>query len=501
MVTVSAALRCSELDPPSLWLDDAWVALISRHSWNDIWLTSLSSVGFRAIIGVMTSIFGDSTTAAQLFPFAAGLATIPAAYLVARRLDTERISALLSAGLVAASPLLVTYSTRVKQYTGDALLTLAIVASVIWIVENPRQFRRWWLLAIVSCLSIVFSGTLLLVVGPAVLALISFCWRLRREWIRIALPPLLALGGFSAFWYFAILKPGSSDPALLRFWGNNFIVLNEGPAKAFYSSARGIYHLFKGTVGGTPYTLIGAGLFFLAALIWRTTPAVLLLFPLLGAIAAAAAGRTPIGARTDAYLVPLIALVIGLGFDSLFRSGARGLPIRLQGYCKYVAIGLGTSLIIIDLPQRIMPLPYWLEDVRSLTKIWEDERTPTDRTLTYCGAAFGLALYSNVTSEPRRTTTGMPFFPSFHDPQITVLEYCDFLDEPQRRTEEIRKAVGTGTDRIWLLASHYTNNSQLPFVKKAVSSLGFSEQQHWVTRGNSIQAHGDAELTLFVRGP
>ena len=492
LVFISGMLRSAELAPPSLWIDDAWVALISRHSWSDIWWTSLTSVGFRAIIGTMIFVFGDSTTAAQLFPFVVGLATIPATYLVARKLDTGEVSALFSAALVAASPLLVTYSTRVKQYTSDALLTLAIVASVIWIVENPRQSKRWWVLAFVSCLSVAFSGQLLLVVGAAVVASLVCSWESRREWMRTTFPALVLLAAFGAFWYFAILKPLVSHDELLEFWGNSFIVVDKGLVPAATSFARGVYRLLKNVIGGeagapgTPFTLIGVGVFFVSALIWRRTVTLLLLLPVLAAIVAAAAGRAPLGVRTDGYLVPLIALTMAVGFDSLFRSN---LPVRLQRYCKIAAIALGISVLCIDLPKRVTPEPYPLQDVRSVTKIWETHRNENDRLIVYHGASYGFALYSNERVMLRPQAHG--FLVAFDDPRITILDSIPD-EEPEKYIEEVRKSVDGKTDRVWVLAAHHAWRGHLPFLKRAVTSLGFAEREHWAT-------NGDAELILYEK--
>jgi len=490
LVILSAVFRRAELGPPALRVDDAWVALISRHSWRDIWWTSLTSVGFRAIIGAFIQIFGDSTTAAQLFPFVAGLATIPATYFVARKLYTHKVSALFSAAVVAASPLLVTYSTRVKQYTGDALLTLSIVASVIWVLENPRQSKRWWLLTLVSCLSIAFSGQLLLVVGPAVAASIICSWESRREWIRVTFPALVILVTSSAFWYLAILKPVASSDELLRMWGNNYIVTDKGLIPAATSFARGVYRLVEGAIGGSRFTLIGAGVLFVSALVWRRTAALLLLLPVLAAIVAAAAGRAPIGARTDCYLVPLIALVMAMGFDSLFRPNLHAIPPTLQPCSKYFAIALGISVLVIALPKRITPTPYQLQDVRSLTKIWEQHRTENDALIVYPGAQYGFALYSNekLAVRPRRP----PFTVSSTDPRITILAW-ELRDEPERYMEEVRKSVDSTTDRVWVLAAH-TWKGDVPSLKRAVTALGFSQQSVWTT-------NGDAELTLYTRIP
>lgn len=168
LVLGAALVRRTELGPPALWADDARVALISRHPWPDIWFTSLTSVGFRALVGVAIAPFPEATLAAQALPFLFGLAVIPATYALARRLDLHRAAALLAAGLTAASPLLAAYATRVKQYTGDALFTVAIAASVRWVLRAPSSAGRWWTLAGVSCAAIVFSSQLVLAVGPAV---------------------------------------------------------------------------------------------------------------------------------------------------------------------------------------------------------------------------------------------------------------------------------------------------------------------------------------------
>jgi hypothetical protein len=234
--------------------------------------------------------------------------------------------------------------------------------------------------------------------------------------------------------------------------------------------------------------MIGASAFLVAALVWRRKAATLLLLPILAAIIAAAAGRAPIGVRTDAYLVPLVALVMGLGFDAMLRCKLHSTHVRLQSYCKHVAIALSISVLAIGLPKRLLPEPYPLQDVRSLAKLWETQQDASDRLVLYCPADDPFALYSHRTFRVR--PTGNAFDTIFDDPQIIQLD-CALRDAPEKYGEEIQRALGNRPERMWLLVTH-TWKGDVPLLKRAVAALGFSEHKVWAT-------NGDAELTLYLR--
>jgi hypothetical protein len=509
-------LRSRELAPPALWNDDAWVALISRHPWRDIWFTSATSVGFRAVIGVWIAIFGDAPVVAQIIPFTCGLASIPIIYWLSRRLGMQRGPALFAAGLVAGSPILVTYSTRVKQYTGDALGSMVIAASVTWLIENPRESRRWWVFTLVSTGAAVFSGQLMLVAVPAALVALAGSWHAWRDCARAAVPALSILVAACTLWYWAVLLPRiEREP--VAYWATYYLVVDEGVRPAVRSLGLGLSRLVAGAIGSGTFHLVGASVLAMAALAWRPALTVALLLPVLATIAVAAAGRAPIGARTDAYLVPLVALVMAAGLDALLRADLIRVPSRLRQPVRYAAIGICVGLLLIGARTRTVPRPYPHEDVRSLTRIWEARRQPDDRTLVMGQAGLAFALYSR---EPLVTVrNGRPLKHAVVDsPTISVLPRslhggsshmapgsdgsgarrsarmsrkgrAASADREGHR-DDIALPLDANVERIWILGAG--DRGDLPLIKARVTALGFVARDRWGTDGT-------AELSLYQR--
>src|SRR5207245_2360221 len=63
---------------------------------------------------------------------------------------------------------LIYYSNEVKQYGVDALVTVALVALAVQLLENPASAARWWLLAVAStCLLWLSQPAAFVVTGVA----------------------------------------------------------------------------------------------------------------------------------------------------------------------------------------------------------------------------------------------------------------------------------------------------------------------------------------------
>ena len=512
LVVAAGLCRSRELGPPALWNDDAWVALISRHSWSDIWVTSLTSVGFRALIGAWIAVVGGAPVAAQALPFACGLLTIPATYRVSRLLGAGRLAAGFTAAVVAASPVLVTYSTRVKQYTADALLTLGMIVTVLWLLRAPERAGRWWVFTLAGVGAVVFSGQLLLVVGPAALIAVAAArpaWP--RSWPAMAAAVgALFLAGLA--WHWAVLAPViAAGPG--RYWEAYYLVADEGPRAAAQSLGLGLRRFVAGAVGPDRVHLAGTGALVLAALAWRPRLTLALLLPLLATLAAAAAGRAPIGARTDAFLVPLVAVAMATGLDALLRGERAGLPARLRTPVALGSLALAAAVVLVGAGARAVPAPYPRQDVRSLARLWRAERRADDRTFVSTGAARAFALYSGERVAAVRESTRQRNLMVDH-PRISTLPRGARPEQAEpavregrrdrrarhvadRRTaafylEAIRSALDDRTDRVWLLAAH-TGRGEVPLAEEALRQLGWTVRRHWPT-------DGDAWLTLYDRG-
>ena len=144
---VGAVIRAKSFANTGLVPDDAWVALSSRvglGTARHMWVTA---PGF-GLVERTWMVLGPSTTWwYQLPPFVFGVAAVPAIFCLARYFKLGRCSALALAVVVYASPTCVTYSTRVKEYPVDFLLSCLLIALAEAARRRPARdslFRSRW---------------------------------------------------------------------------------------------------------------------------------------------------------------------------------------------------------------------------------------------------------------------------------------------------------------------------------------------------------------------
>ena len=142
LLGTSVVLRVGGLGPTSLWRDDAWQALVARtDSWSDIVRIGQTPPGFSLLLWLWLTLTGLSSLAAQALPFVAGVAAAPFVYLLAARAGFGTAGAV-SAGVgLAASPLHVVYSTRVKPFTLDSDISMLLTLLGIRVLDEPARRR------------------------------------------------------------------------------------------------------------------------------------------------------------------------------------------------------------------------------------------------------------------------------------------------------------------------------------------------------------------------
>lgn len=127
--------------------------------------------------------FGTTEVALRSLSALFGIATIPIAYLAGRELATARVG-LVSAAIVAASPMLVWYSQLARSY---ALLVLLSSLSFLFTVRvardaNRRDLAGW---AVTSSLALTAHYFAVFLVVPEA-ALLAYRWRSRSVAVAIA---------------------------------------------------------------------------------------------------------------------------------------------------------------------------------------------------------------------------------------------------------------------------------------------------------------------------
>lgn len=135
-VLVGAVLRVYRLGAESLWIDEAFMVTMATERTLGQLLFEIPQFEphpplYNVFVWAWASVAGTSEVALRSTSVVFGLATLPAAYLLARRLFDRR-TATVAVGFLTVSPLQIWYAQEARMY---ALLVLLTVLSVYLLVS------------------------------------------------------------------------------------------------------------------------------------------------------------------------------------------------------------------------------------------------------------------------------------------------------------------------------------------------------------------------------
>ena len=196
LAMLAGLLRFLHLGAWSLWADEVYT-LRDLHDWSAI---KGYPIGYW-LIGMAVRCFGESEFSARLMPALAGTITVPALYLIGRRLFNER-AGVIAGILLALSSFHICYSQYARYYT--LLMLLGLLA--MWFAWDGIDRDRKGRLALSAGLFLAtalthWSGLLLLPALAAWLVWISRGDRppgLRGSNLAVLLGPLALAGLFGA---------------------------------------------------------------------------------------------------------------------------------------------------------------------------------------------------------------------------------------------------------------------------------------------------------------
>jgi mannosyltransferase len=209
----AAALRLATLDVQSFWYDEAYVPV---HTLHPSLGATLASVVHRentpplwyVVVWAWSRVAGTGEVALRLPSALAGVATVALAWGIGRELTGHRTTAVATAALVAANPLLVWYSQEARAYA--LFVALAALATWCWLradaTPTPGRLAAFAASAAVALATHYFAVFL---VAPMCLWLL----RRRERWRMVAsavaaiaavgaalVPLALAQGGHGTQW-------------------------------------------------------------------------------------------------------------------------------------------------------------------------------------------------------------------------------------------------------------------------------------------------------------
>ena len=364
--------RLSGFSSHQLWFDDAWVAVPTKVPLGEaihmVNTTPLFSIFMRQWI-----LWGsDATWWAQIPAFVTGLIAIVAVYRLLKFFGSTETLSLLAALVIAASPIVIDYSTRLKQYNLDIIFACLI----LWLAEKWRRtpsLRGALTLALVSVLSLLTSASSIVIVAPVLGVAVLLAWREKAR--RLQAGALLAIVG-AGFVFEWIVWLSQLSNGLYVGWRNRGYLLD---TRSFHKLAFSLqtmgsqfFHwMLDLPTGHKPdpdhhITLLGLTISALVALflvtlvagtLWRylrrplNTPEPLVIAALALAFSAALAlvRRSPFGGgRTDEVIYPALLLLMAALFTQLQPRLQRVAP---QATKALVAIGV-VALLFVGLSNR-----------------------------------------------------------------------------------------------------------------------------------------------------
>ena len=180
LALLAAVVRLPTLAQQSFWLDEGYTARLLRMSLGGMLRTIPKTESTPPVYYVLawlwTRVFTQSEYGVRSLSALAGIATIPVAYAVARRLAGRR-AAVLAGLLLAVAPLMVWFSQEARAYALATLLaTLTLLCTVSYLEEQESRWLVGW--SVCAALGLATHYFVAFVLAPEVVLLV---WRTRRD--------------------------------------------------------------------------------------------------------------------------------------------------------------------------------------------------------------------------------------------------------------------------------------------------------------------------------
>ncbi len=427
--TMVAALirRANGFTSHGLFFDDAWAALPSHVNAGTALQMSVSTPLWTMAERWWIQLNPHSTSWSQIPPYACGAIASVLVFPLLRRFGASRWAAAIGTSLLALSPMITAYSTRVKPYTAEMLLAICLY----FLAERARRDRKprsLLLLSLVCVASFAMSFALLSTVAALWLVI---TWQVRRD--ASSRTRTLVGGAITAAALAAVAAPYvlNRPPSLGDNWVKRGYMFGYDSIHHFVHN---LIHIFAGFThafvnygfnsrfaAGENYPAVWVvaivTLVLTALVIWRVRRLDIAVREALAPVAwvvpvsflAAVAGVFPFGdGRTDIVFYPALAVVLVLVVqDTLGRVVvARGWSWRrVSAVVAIVAVTAG-----VDVFWR-SPALYPKIDVRNLYAMIQKEWKPGDvivvpAFVTYTWADAGLTPWHVVVGDAKQWPQG-----------------------------------------------------------------------------------------------
>lgn len=491
--------RRGTLASDGLWFDDSWVATGAIHgSPGDLLMVGSGHPGFTALLMAINRLGSGSLRELGLPSLVAGVLGPAALYGALRLTRFERsIATLLAAALVVA-PIPVLYAGRVKGYTLDTILMLALLVAVPIVA---RRTWRWplavgWSLAMLVTGS--FSGYLLL--GSAAATVIVFLHPCGDRAVRGA---AAAVQGVVQLVYLRVAQSKTDLKGIEQVMESAYdghMRFYLAPLSMFHELMKHLRRIAEVYPGGSGLWLsacVGLALVGLTIGAFRPrnrTEALTCRFLLLAFVMAAAGGLTnrfPFGPHNEGLRVASAGGRHTLWIVPAFAFGLAVVGSRLRDLARrWSAAPIAFDAVVVAVAVALVPLRY--EPARpapypgsSTSTRFVDERLgPRDVVIVTSTSTYSFA---NLTRFPLRLeatpTHQVGYAPVYRDPRIISTGGWT----PRSATpQQIRDAV-RGRDRVFIIGSGPLAGGGIREAAAVVESAGFRKVERHAFEWDAVE--------------
>ena len=343
----------------SLWLDEAMLARnLTARSFAGLLrpldLNQAAPAGFLWLVKALTLVAGTDEWVLRLIPLLAGLASLPALWLLARRATGSRWAAAFATALLAASLEATFYAAEFKQYGLDLLAAVVVPLLALRLLDaGPARpaAARWAALLLAGTGFILVSHAAVFVAAGAGLTLLA-AFAVRRQWREVAASAAVGavwLGVFGLLWVF-VYRAGAGNRFLSDYWAKGFLPVPGQPGGdarlwlvSFYSMLQmdfaGPSNLLNDRFAGA--LILGAAIGAAVLLGQRRGAALAALWlPIALAIAASMARLYPFSDRLLLFTAAATLVTAAAGFGRVVELllAARQRPERTAGWATAAAL-------------------------------------------------------------------------------------------------------------------------------------------------------------------
>ncbi len=429
----------------SLWLDEAALArnIVDRSSLEllaPLDYDQMAPVGFLLAQKVVVTLAGPSEYSLRLIPITCGIASL-LLFLALARAVLPTMAAVYALGLFSFGQPFVYFSAQVKQYAVDVAAALVALLIVVRLCSTTTGRQRL-AIGLAGVLIPWISQPAMLVLAGAALGLGAHALLTRHAGTIRALWPILVAWATSAaasgLYALRTVSPSTRD-YLHSFWREGFMPLSPwAQVRWLWGTSNDVFSAFGPAVfpsnGGLGY--VWSQLFVLAAVVGfvqlartRREVALILLGPIVLALAGSLLRLYPLSGRLLLFLVPVLLLAAAAGAHAVVGWSVRQARVA----------GAALALVFVGIPVhaavKTRP-PFMIQPLRPVLEEVVRRRNPGERIYVDHAAAQAFMYYaSRFRFEPSEFIIG----------KCAPTDRRDYL----RQLDQLR-----GSSRVWIVGTH-----------------------------------------------